>query len=163
MFHNRFKLLTQTVLCTIAGLLLISGLFTVVQTVGSALGAPLFQSNNSASSVPPLMNYQGVLRDPEGKPMSGAFKMTFRIYHDVTAPSTGAVWSESHDAVTVRDGVFNALLGNNVPIPAMIFSSPDVFIGVQVDPYDEMVPRQRFASVPYAAHADFANARLICA
>jgi hypothetical protein len=59
--------------------------------------------------------------------------------------------------VTVRDGNFNALLGNNVALPMTLFSTADAFIGVQVDSYDEMVQRQRFATVPYAAHADFAH------
>lgn len=156
MLHNRFKFLLRTLVYTAASLLLIAGLFQAVQTVGSALGAPLFQANNP-DPVPPVMNYQGVLRDPEGKPMTGAFKMTFRIYNDVTAPPSAAVWSEVHEAVTVRDGNFNALLGDNTSLPTAHFNTADSFIGVQVDPYDEMVPRQRFAIVPYAAHADFAH------
>lgn len=156
MFRQRFKLFVQALLCTIAGLLLLSGLFSTVQTVGTALGAPLFQVNNP-NPVPIVMNYQGTLRDPEGKPLTGAFKMTFRIYNDVTAPASAAVWTEVHEGVTVRDGNFNALLGNNAPLPMALFKTADAFIGVQVDPYDEMVPRQRFATVPYAAHADFAH------
>lgn len=159
MFRQRFKLVVQAMLCTIAGLLLISGLFSTVHTVRTAWGAPLFQPNQP-TTVPPLLNYQGILRDPEGKPLSGAFKMTFRLYHDVTAPTTAAVWSETHEAVTVRAGAFNALLGDDTPLAAALFSTPDVFIGVQVDPYDEMTPRQRFAAVPFAAHADFANGLL---
>ncbi|MCB0188849.1 MAG: hypothetical protein KDE31_31480, partial [Caldilineaceae bacterium] len=35
---------------------------------------------------------------------------------------------------------------------------PDLFIGVTVAPLDEMVPRQRFASAPYAMYADHAAA-----
>jgi hypothetical protein len=156
MVHQRFKLFVQAMLCTIAGLLLLSGLFSAVQTVGTALAAPLLQVNNP-NPVPPVMNYHGILRDPEGKPMSGAFKMTFRIYNDVAAPVTSALWMETHEAVTVRDGNFNALLGNNVALSTALFNTADAFIGVQVDPYDEMVPRQRFAMTPYAAHADFAH------
>jgi hypothetical protein len=87
MVHQRFKLFVQTLLCTIAGLLLLSGLFSAVQTAGTALGAPLFQVNNP-NPVPPVMNYQGVLRDPEGKPMSGAFKMTFPVKDNYTWTST---------------------------------------------------------------------------
>jgi hypothetical protein len=156
MVHQRFKLFVQAMLCTIAGLLLLSGLFSAVQTVGTALAAPLLQVNNP-NPVPPVMNYHGILRDPEGKPMSGAFKMTFRIYNDVAAPVTSALWTETHEAMTVRDGNFNALLGNNVALSTALFNTADAFIGVQVDPYDEMVPRQRFAMTPYAAHADFAH------
>lgn len=157
MSFQRLNRTAQALLCSFIALLLVSGMGSLIQMAGTASGATMQQATLPATSIPPLMNYQGILRDPEGNPMSGAFKMTFRVYHDVTAPSTGAVWTEVHEAVTVRDGQFNALLGNNVPIPASLFASADVFIGVQVDPFDEMVPRQRFASVPYAAHADYAN------
>jgi microcystin-dependent protein len=43
------------------------------------------------------------------------------------------------------------------PIPADLFNDPDRFVGVQVAGYDEMVPRQRFGSVPYVFHANHAT------
>jgi hypothetical protein len=103
--------------------------------------------------VPLLTNYQGILKDSEGNLLSGYYNMTFRLYDDVTALATDARWVEQHLSVTVRDGRFTVLLGNNNPLPTTLFSSRDRFIGVTVEPYDEMVPRQRFASVPYAMNA----------
>jgi hypothetical protein len=58
----------------------------------------------------------------------------------------------------VREGHFSVLLGNNKPIPPELFTGPDRFIGITVDSLDEMVPRQRFASAPYAMYADHAAA-----
>lgn len=49
-------------------------------------------------------------------------------------------------------------MGNNKPIPPELFTGQDLFIGVTVAPFDEMVPRQRFASAPYAMVADHATA-----
>ena len=113
------------------------------------------------ATVPLVMNYQGDLKDAEGNPLSGYYTMTFRVYDDVTVPLTATVWSETHVSVTVRGGHFSVLLGNvepiNNPIPADLFNDPDRFVGVQVAPYDEMVPRQRFASVPYTIQANHAT------
>ena len=48
------------------------------------------------------------------------------------------------------DGQFSVLLGDLNPIPPRLFQGADRFIGITVDDMDEMVPRQRFAAVPYA-------------
>jgi hypothetical protein len=113
------------------------------------------------ATVPLVMNYQGTLHDAEGNPFTGYYTMTFRVYTDVIAPITSSVWSETHLSVTVRGGRFNVLLGNvapiSNPIPADLFNDPDRFVGVQVAGYDEMVPRQRFGSVPYGFHANHAT------
>ena len=77
--------------------------------------------------------------------------MTLRIYDDVIG--TTPLWQEEHKRVTVREGYFNVLLGNNEPLTNTLFIHPDRFIGLTVHPYDEMIPRQRFASVPYAMHS----------
>jgi hypothetical protein len=64
-----------------------------------------------------------------------------------------------HTQVTVREGHFSVLLGDRTPIPPTLFQSSARFIGVTVDPYDEMVPRQRFATVPYAFNSAMLNGR----
>ncbi|MCX6049053.1 MAG: hypothetical protein NT075_28460 [Chloroflexi bacterium] len=158
MLHYRFKSSAQVMLVSIGGFILFALLFSLTQPIGAALGAVLQQTVAGTSTVPPYLNYQGMLRDAEGKPISGVQKLTFRIYKDVTAPLPEALWVEEHNEVTVRDGQFSVLLGNNKPIPPELFTGPDLFIGVTVAPLDEMVPRQRFASAPYAMVADHATA-----
>lgn len=103
MLHYRFKSSAQVLLVSISSLILL-GLFSFAQPIGSALGAALRQSITGTQTVPPYLNYQGMLRDPEGKPTSGVQKLTFRIYKDVTAPLPEALWMEEHNEVTVRDG-----------------------------------------------------------
>jgi len=105
----------------------------------------------AAGNVPSVMNYQGHLQDDSGVPLDGTYDITFRIYDSVSAPA--ALWTETHTDVTVREGYFSVLLGYSNPLPDSLFSTPDRYIGVTVAPYDEMTPRQRFASVPYAFHA----------
>ncbi|MCP4541742.1 MAG: tail fiber protein [Chloroflexi bacterium] len=124
--------------------------------------APMLASSSwGSATVPLVMNYQGNLKDTEGNPLSGYYTMTFRIYDDVIAPLTDTLWSETHVSVTVRGGHFSVLLGNNESISETLFNDPDRFVGVQVSGYDEMVPRQRFASVPYGMHANHATTATI--
>lgn len=106
------------------------------------------------SAVPLVMNFQGELKDMDGNPLTGYYTVTARIYASPADPIESALFQETHTNVTVRDGRFNVLLGNldptGNPLPVSLFSNPDRFIGVTVAPYDEMVPRQRLATVPYA-------------
>lgn len=156
MQNHQFHFIPKTVLYLTVGAALLLAIFSVMQTTGAAWGAALFQP--APATVPAYLNYQGILRDAAGKPMSGVHKLTFRIYNDVTAPLPEAVWMEEHNEVTVREGQFSVLLGNNKPVSPELFTGPDLFIGVTVAPLDEMVPRQRFASAPYAMYADHAAA-----
>jgi hypothetical protein len=142
------------------GLLAVYGLLVLLQGApawaagGQAYAAP---QAPAAGTVPGGTNFQGYLRDDEGNLMSGYYTMTFTIYDDAVVGTS--LWSEQQISVTVRDGYFSVLLGDDPlnPFPTDMFTSPDRYIGVTVDPYTEMVPRQRFASVPYAFHADRAN------
>jgi hypothetical protein len=109
----------------------------------------------AAGDVPSVMNYQGHLKDDSGVPLDGTYDMTFRIYSDVV--TTAALWEETHAGVTVREGYFNVLLGYSTPLLEDQFAAPERYIGVTVAPYEEMTPRQRFASVPYAFYAGQAD------
>lgn len=113
------------------------------------------------STVPTYIGYQGVLRDAEGKLLTKPVTVTFRIYDNVTTATPPTLsdckatnpckWAEVHKNVTMRDGRFSVLLGNvSNPITPTLITSPDRFVGVQVEGYQEMQPRQRFSSVPYA-------------
>lgn len=166
MIRTKLKLLAQTTGFAVIGLLVIYGGLNVFRNAERAWGAaplaagaaPVLQLDNTGVTTPTFLNYQGMLRDTEGTPLSGLHTMTFRLYDRVSAPLNEAVWGETHGDVTVRAGQFSVLLGNSEPIPPALFHGPDMFIGVTVGDFDEMVPRQRFASVPYAMYADHAAA-----
>jgi hypothetical protein len=157
MFSNKFGAFVRSISLIAGALLVIFAGVNVLKYTGTAYGAPALQGGDALTTVPTYLNYQGTLRDPEGKLMSGLHDMTFRLYDRVSASLSEAVWVEVHEKVTVRDGQFSVLLGNNTPLPHTNFYGPDMFIGVTVAPFDEMVPRQRFASVPYAIYADHAS------
>ena len=158
---KKFQALTQiigTITLVLLALYGLTGLLNdsaswAAQLMAKAMGrtqnAPLFQWGDS--TVPLIINYQAHAKDDEGKALTGYYTMTLRIYDDVIGSTP--LWQEEHKRVTVREGYFNLLLGNNEPLTNSLFIHPDRFIGLTVHPYDEMVPRQRFASVPYAMHS----------
>src|SRR5687767_1218414 len=116
MFINKLKALAQTVGFATIGLLMVYGAIAIFTNADLAFGAPQsappLQAVANSKTVPPYLNYQGTLRNPEGQPISGIHKLTFRIYDDVTDPLPEALWMEEHNEVTVRDGHFSVLLGN---------------------------------------------------
>jgi len=151
---KRFQLCAQIVGYVTIGLLALLGLLNLVSGGVLVSAAPGEAPNAPQAGAPAVMNYQGTLEDAAGDPLNGTYTMTFRIYESPLPTVTTALWSEEHVNVTVQNGYFNVLLGYNAPLSATLFSHPDRYIGVTVDPYAEMTPRQRFASVPYAFHAD---------
>lgn len=160
MIFTKLKFFAQTIGFVTMTLLILYGavsIFSDAELAFGALPAAPVQQAAISKTVPPYLHYQGMLRDAEGKPISGVHKLTFRIYDDVTAPLPEARWLEEHNEVTVRSGQFSVLLGNTNPIPPTLFDSPDRFIGITLDGLDEMVPRQRFASAPFAMYADHAT------
>ncbi|NOZ09034.1 MAG: hypothetical protein GXO91_09225 [FCB group bacterium] len=80
--------------------------------------------------------------------MSGTVNLTFGIY---AAESGGsALWTETQTSVSVVDGLFHVLLGSVTPLPESLFDSPDRWLGIAVNGDEEMSPRTRLASVPFA-------------
>lgn len=116
----------------------------------------LAQTATGPERVPRLISYQGMLRNPEGRAYNGSYTLTFRIYEGLADEVAAAAWQEIHEEVAVRDGAFSVLLGAVEPFPGSLFDDPDDYIGVQVEGFDEMQPRQRFAAVPYAMSAAYA-------
>ena len=108
----------------------------------------------SALAVPEVINYQGYLTDAGGNPLNGDVAITFSIY-DLEVSGT-ALWSETHVAVTMTEGVFNAALGTSVPITAGILDG-DRYLGITVGTDSEMVPRMKIVSGAYAIRAGYAE------
>ncbi len=153
---KRIQVVAQVVGFVVIGLLAVYGLTVAVgapQALWAAAG--LTAPNAPQASIPTTMSYQGILRGPDGLALTGSYTMTFRIY--ASSVTTETLWSEQHTDVTVRDGHFSVLLGSYTPLNTATFASSERFIGVTVAPYDEMLPRQRFASTPYTFYAQRAN------
>lgn len=108
-----------------------------------------FASSTSSGVIP----YQGTLVTANGERVSGQISITFRLYN---VPTDGTpLWEETHtgsNAVQVQNGLFQVNLGSLVPIPANVWDTQPLYLGVQVENDPEMSPRPMVGSVPYALH-----------
>src|SRR6185503_10404743 len=65
-----------------------------------------------AADPPVTVNYQGVLRDSQNKPVTGGYNMIFRFFDDESFGNELLVDAHAGGlAVTVTNGVFNVALG----------------------------------------------------
>jgi hypothetical protein len=99
-------------------------------------------------TIPTTINYQGYLRDPDGDLTNGAYNITARIYP--VAAGGSAVYTTLLQNVTVRDGMFNIVLGDNPALPSSVFANAPLYIGITLNDQSELIPRQRLHAVPWA-------------
>ena len=139
------------VVAQIVGLVTIAVLSVLGVLALAGKSAPILMALGSTnlSRVPNVINYQGMLRRPDGTPVNGEYDMTFRLYDE---PTLGTVLhTETLAEVVVHDGLFTVLLGDaeGNPINPVAFRNR-LYVGIQVGSDAEMTPRQRIAPVPYA-------------
>jgi hypothetical protein len=105
-------------------------------------------AQNQNSPVPSLMNYQGRLTKPDGTPVpDGNYRLTFRM---TDQPIGGNIrWSETHDPVAVRNGVFAVQLGSFNALSPAVFAG-ETYLEIQIGSDPPLAPRQRLASAAYA-------------
>jgi hypothetical protein len=115
------------------------------------LGVGLLWAASAVAGVPGLMNFQGVLKDGNGDPVTdGSYFATFRIY---SVPAGGSpLWSDTQTVVS-ESGLFQATLGLGAPVPDTVFNDTPRYLGVTVFPDPELSPRQRLTTTPYAFSA----------
>jgi hypothetical protein len=113
----------------------------------------LLLSVTAVAEVPQSISYQGYLAMPNGNPVQDDdYTITFSIYP--TADDPTAIWSSGPRLVEVIGGAFQYYLGSNVVLSPDLFTADTTrWLGIQVDPDDEMVPRTHLVSVPYAYKA----------
>lgn len=128
-------------------------------------------SSQQSLVAPRIIPFQGHLTRPvAGSPgvyeavSDGLYRILFTLY---TAPAGGEsrVWGpEAHDAVSVRGGLVNVLLGSVTPLPSDAetpgFYARSLYVGITIDADRnaattdlELVPRQVFLPIPYALEA----------
>ncbi|HUU44614.1 MAG TPA: tail fiber domain-containing protein [Acidobacteriota bacterium] len=111
------------------------------------------------AEVPTSMNVQGRLTDNLGAPLAPGLKvLTFKIYDDPVAGTE--VWpagpGEEVLIETNPDGLFNARIGESLPIPPGLFVEPNRWLGITVDDGVHgpiAMPRIRLATSPYTFHS----------
>ena len=106
------------------------------------------------AAVPGQINYQGLLLDDIGVPVTGPVDMVFRLFDTETGGS--ALWTESHTAVDALDGVYEVALGSISPLSPGLFAAGTVYLELEVAT-ETMTPRPQLLAVPYALQAEDAN------
>jgi hypothetical protein len=104
--------------------------------------------------IPQLVAYQGKLTDSTGRPVDDG---SYVILFSLSADSIGASFWRETQTVTTQGGLFNVLLGSNVPISADDVPHGGCFLGIRVLPSAQEFRRQRIVSVPFAFQADNAD------
>jgi len=123
---------------------------TILFCLASLLLATALQAEG-----PRLISYQGILTDLDGNPINEQHRLTFTLYPDTSG--SPASWTEEHLSVDVADGLFNVILGANTTFPAGLFETDELWLGIAVDDDDQMAPRTRMTSVPWAMRATVAT------
>ena len=140
------------------GIIAVSGFFIIALLVacaalGSGGGAAIDRNAEgigsgeggiiAASTVTTGINYQGMLADSAGEPLSGTYTMTFRLY--IVSSGGTALDTDTH-SVEVTDGLFNT----GIDFDPSYFDGRALWLGIKVGADAEMTPRQELRPVPYA-------------
>lgn len=120
----------------------------------------------ATAAEPRLVPFQARLTDGTGANLTGVYRITFVIYDEPTGGT--ALWSETHDTVSVVDGRLTVLLGslsalddpdgNGNQDDAIQFNEAR-FVGIKVgsETNQEMVPRHQLVPAFHARSADRAG------
>ena len=118
-----------------------------------SIAAQTASSGSTSSSVPPLVNFNGILADSNAKPLSGTVGVTFYLYQDQQGGAP--LWLETQNVQADKTGHYSVALGSasSQGLPASVFASGEArWLGVQVQGHTEQ-PRVLLMSVPYALKA----------
>src|SRR5215469_4276190 len=104
-------------------------------------------------TVPPMVNFGGMLRDGNGKALTGVVGVTFYLYKDQQGGAP--LWIETQNVQPDKSGHYSVMLGSTTSqgLPPSLFSSGEArWLGVQAQGQTEQ-PRVLLLSVPYALKA----------
>ncbi|CAN2047817.1 putative Secreted protein containing LamG-like jellyroll fold domain protein [Candidatus Magnetomoraceae bacterium gMMP-1] len=124
--------------------------FSIIVT-GLLLGLIPFM----AYAVPNTVNYQGYLTDSGGSPVNGTVDLTFTIYN--AEEGGNVLWTKEYIGVEVSDGNFSVNLGEDASFDENLFTNDDLYLGIKVGTDEEMTPRRKFQTTPFAAQAKVAE------
>jgi hypothetical protein len=124
-------------------------------TIVLCLTVLVFVTGVCLADIPKLINYQGMLTDDEGNPLTGSYNLTFYIYDDTTGGNLE--WSETQNGVQVQNGLFNVVLGKQTALNIAFDES--YWLAVKVG--TETMPRVKITSVGYAYRALVADSAAV--
>ncbi len=140
--------------------------WSALALVAMLLPAHAQEATMITEAPPNYISYQGTLfhaSDPD-VPYDGAMTIEFRLYRQQSDVVEDAVWAERHLGVEIFGGMFNVYLGGGEIIEGAahaplldVFKNTSLWLGVKPGLDDEVLPRQRISSIPYAMVAASAN------
>jgi hypothetical protein len=129
---------------------LFMGLAAIGQESTSSMAA---SATSTATEVPRLVQFSGIAKDPDGKPLTGTIGITFLLYHDEQGGSP--LWMETQNVQADAKGHYSVQLGATKPdgLPIDEFNSGEArWLAVQISAQTEQ-PRVLLMAVPYALKA----------
>ena len=106
----------------------------------------LFTTNIISQNLPPVINFQGVLKDNAGTFYpDGNYQILINIYPAQFAVSS--LWNETQ-TISVEGGIFSIQIGNAEPLNLEFDDA--YWVGFSIDGGSELTPRLPLASVPYS-------------
>ncbi len=127
-----------------------NGAMTKVSIVG-ALSALV--CSVALATPPTAVSVQGRVGNSGGA-VDGTYDVLFELFD---GPADGvALWAETNAAVQIKGGVFQAVLGDNVPLGPSVLSTAEVWVQATIIG-EKPLPRIRLWSAPYALVAASVN------
>jgi hypothetical protein len=117
--------------------------------------AALAVNSSPQTTVPRLLKFSGVLKDPMGQPRTGVIGVTFALYEEQEGGAP--LWLETQNVNADDQGRYTVVLGatKSEGLPVDLFTQGKArWLGVQVQLPGEVEQRRAiFISVPYALKA----------
>lgn len=110
-----------------------------------------FTISTLLAQIPALINYQGQVNDTNGDPLSGEYRIEFRIYDQ--SENGVMLWNEQHE-INVSNGIFSVLLGSLTHFEPEFFDATELYLTLKVGDDPEMTPRKQITSVAYAFRSE---------
>ncbi len=114
-----------------------------------------FLADFCSAGIPQMINYQGMLTDDSGNPLTDTVDITFIIYDDPGPTGGNVKWDETQYGVPVINGLFNVILGSVDPVD--LDFDQDYWLDITVEG-EHMPERLRLTSVAYSYKAEDAEA-----
>jgi len=102
----------------------------------------------NGQTIPKTINYLGYVQTHEKIPIIDTLQLTFRLY--ATPSDDDVLWTETHESVSIENGIFNVELGQTESLYQVIQKVP-LYLGITVDSDEEMSPRTKLNSWVYEA------------
>lgn len=106
-----------------------------------------------AAQTPGTISYQGRI-ESNGTPANGSHVLEV-VFYDSEAGGA-PLYRESHQLI-FDQGVFSCELGSAQPFPSSLTFEKPYYIALRIDGGEELSPRSKLTSVPYALHAQTAE------